>query len=158
MNTFVYRSSFPISKELLFQFHEKPIGFQTLVGGQKGVKIIKAPKSIQIGEEVILEMKILPFWKSVWIAKHISYSKNNYFQDLQEKGPFKKFQHLHLFLDDAEGINSSILSDEIQIDFFLWPISKYFLYPILYFIFKKRHGITAKHFGVKEKLIFCRYS
>lgn len=158
MNTFVYRSSFPISKELLFQFHENPIGFQTLVGGQKGIKVIKAPKSIQIGEEIILEIKILPFWKTVWVAKHISYNKNNYFQDLQEKWPFKKFQHLHLFLDGQDGVSSSILSDEIQIYFFLWPISKYILFPILYFMFKKRHRLTANYFGVRENLIFCRYS
>lgn len=75
MHTFIYRSSFPIKKESLFHFHEDPIGFKTLVGGTKGVEIIKAPKSLQVGEEVILKVTILPFWKQTWIAKHIAYEK-----------------------------------------------------------------------------------
>ncbi|MBM9547201.1 hypothetical protein JWG40_09260 [Leptospira sp. 201903074] len=158
MNTFIYRSSFPIEKEILFQFHEDPIGFQTLVGETKGIEILKSPKSLQVGEEVVLKISILPFWKQTWIAKHIAYSKNNFFQDNQEKGPFRKFQHTHRFLDSPEGNTSSILSDEIQLDFYLWPISRFFLFPILYFMFRKRHWLTAKHFGVKAKLIFCRYS
>ncbi|WP_039937902.1 SRPBCC family protein [Leptospira terpstrae] len=158
MHTFIYRSSFPIKKESLFHFHEDPIGFKTLVGGTKGVEIIKAPKSLQVGEEVILKVTILPFWKQTWIAKHIAYEKNNFFQDNQEQGPFRKFLHTHCFLDSPEGVTSSILSDEIQIDYFLWPISRFFLFPILYFMFRKRHALTAKHFGVKPKLIFCRYS
>ncbi|EMY69651.1 SRPBCC family protein [Leptospira vanthielii] len=158
MNTFIYRSSFPIKKEVLFQFHKDPIGFETLVAGANGIEIVKAPKSIHVGEEVVLKISILPFWKLTWIAKHIAYSKNNFFQDNQEKGPFRKFLHTHRFLDGFEGSNSSILSDEIQIDYYLWPISRFFLFPILYFMFRKRHALTAKHFRVKAKLILCRYS
>ncbi|TGM51518.1 SRPBCC family protein [Leptospira vanthielii] len=158
MNTFIYRSSFPIKKEVLFQFHEDPIGFETLVAGANGIEIVKAPRSIHAGEEVVLKISILPFWKLTWIAKHIAYSKNDFFQDNQEKGPFRKFQHTHRFLDGLDGINSCILSDEIQIDYYLWPISRFFLFPILYFMFRKRHALTAKHFGVKAQLILCRYS
>lgn len=158
MNTFIYRSKFPINKEILFQFHEEPIGFQTLVGGTKGIEVIKAPKSLSIGEEVILKISILPFWKTIWIAKHSAYQKNSFFIDNQEKGPFLKFQHTHLFLDGPKGENSCILSDEININFYLWPLSRIFIFPILCLMFWKRHNLTAKHFGVSNELIFCRYS
>ncbi|TGK83656.1 hypothetical protein EHQ31_02775 [Leptospira montravelensis] len=156
MNTFIFRSSFPIKKEDLFQFHENPIGFETLVGGTKGIKVLKSPKSLQVGEEVILEINILPFWKKIWIAKHISYKKNEFFVDNQEEGPFLKFEHTHRFLDGSNG--HSILSEEIKINYYLWPISRFLLFPILFLMFHKRHALTGKHFGVKPKLIFCRYS
>lgn len=156
MNTFIYRSSFPIKKKELFQFHEDPIGFQTLVSGATGVKVLKAPKSLQVGEEVILEINIFPFWKKIWVAKHISYKKNEFFIDNQEKGPFLKFEHTHRFLDGADG--GCILSEEIQIHFYFWTISRVFLLPILFLMFHKRHTLTGKHFGVKPKLIFCGYS
>ncbi|TGK79626.1 hypothetical protein EHQ23_18720 [Leptospira bourretii] len=158
MNTFIYRSKFPINKEILFRFHEEPIGFQTLVGGTKGIEIIQPPKSLAIGEEVIFKIRIFPFWKTIWIARHIAYQQNHFFVDRQEKGPFLKFQHTHLFLDGTDGKNSCILSEEIEINFYLWPLSRFFIFPFLYFMFRKRHELTAKHFGVKEELIFCRYS
>lgn len=158
MNTFIYRSKFPLSKETLFNFHESPIGFETLVGGAKGIKVIKPPRSLQVGEEVILKVTILPFWKKIWIAKHTTYNKNNFFQDDQIKGPFLKFQHTHHFIDDKQDKGFSILSDEVQINYYLWPISRIFLFPILFLMFRKRHKLTAKYFGVKESLILCRYS
>ncbi|MCW7492077.1 hypothetical protein ND861_05345 [Leptospira sp. 2 VSF19] len=156
MNTFIYRSSFPIKREDLFQFHEDPIGFETLVGGANGIKVIKAPNSLLAGEEVVLEINILPFWKKIWVAKHISYQKNEFFTDNQEKGPFLKFEHTHRFLDGSDG--RCILSEEIQIDFHFWTISRILLFPILFFMFHKRHTLTGKHFGVRPKLILCRYS
>lgn len=103
MNTFIYRSKFPINKEILFRFHEEPIGFQTLVGGTKGIEIIQPPKSLAIGEEVIFKIRIFPFWKTIWVARHIAYQQNHFFVDCQEKGPFLKFQHTHLFLDGSDG-------------------------------------------------------
>ncbi|PKA26627.1 hypothetical protein CH381_09795 [Leptospira sp. mixed culture ATI2-C-A1] len=158
MNTFIYRSKFPINKEKLFRFHEEPIGFQTLVGGIKGIEVLQPPKSLAIGEEVILKISIFPLWKMIWIARHTAYEKNHFFVDNQEKGPFLKFQHTHQFLDEQGGENSCILSEEIKINFYLWPLSRIFIFPFLYLMFRKRHERIAKHFGVKSKLIFCRYS
>ncbi|XDD52605.1 hypothetical protein AB3N62_08855 [Leptospira sp. WS4.C2] len=158
MNTFIYRSRFPLSKETLFQFHEDPIGFETLMSGTRGIEVIKPPKSLQVGEEVILKVTILPFWKETWVARHTAYDKNNFFQDDQIKGPFLQFQHTHRFIDGNEDNVSCILSDEVQIDFYFWPISRIFLFPILFLMFRKRHKLTAKYFGLKESLILCRYS
>lgn len=158
MNTFIYRSKFPLTKETLFQFHESEIGFETLVGGSKGIEIIKPPSSLQVGEEVILKVSILPFWKKIWVAKHTAYQKNHFFEDTQIEGPFLKFQHKHRFLDLNEEKTFCILSDEVEIDYYLWPISRYFLFPILFSLFRKRHKLTANYLGVKESLILCRYS
>ncbi|XDD44864.1 hypothetical protein AB3N60_08985 [Leptospira sp. WS39.C2] len=158
MDTFIFRSQFPVSKEKLFQFHEDPIGFETLMKANKGIQVVQKPNSLQVGETAILKIPIFPFLFTRWIAKHTKYEKNVLFQDNQEKGPFLTFLHTHRFLDVPNDTNQSILSDEIKIDFYLWPISKYILYPILYLMFSKRHKLTGDYFNVKQKLIFCGYS
>lgn len=158
MDTFKFQSKFPVTKEALFQFHEEPIGFTTLMQVNKGIRVIQKPNSIAVGETAILKVPILPFLYVTWIAKHTKYEKNTLFQDNQEKGPFLRFCHTHRFLDAKEDKNQSILSDEIEIDFYVWPISKYFLYPLLYLMFRKRHKVTADYFKVKHELIFSGYT
>lgn len=158
MNTFIFRSKFPVSKAQLFQFHEEPIGFSTLMQANPGIKIIQKPKSLQVGEVAILKVPMIPFVYTTWIAKHTLYEKNQIFQDNQEKGPFRKFLHSHRFLDVDGNPNESILSDEVEVFLFLWPISKYFIFPILYYLFRKRHQLTAHHFKTNYRLIFSGYS
>ncbi|MBL0955288.1 MAG: hypothetical protein IBJ01_11020 [Leptospira sp.] len=156
MDTFIFQSKFQVPIERLFQFHEDPIGFETLMKTNRGIRVIQKPGSIKVGETAILKVPIFPFIYTEWIAKHTKYEKNSLFQDNQEKGPFLKFLHTHRFIKVNE--NESILSDEIEIDFYLWPISRFFIYPMLYFMFKKRHNLTAKYFSVKPNLIFSGYS
>ncbi|WP_338092270.1 hypothetical protein [Leptospira levettii] len=156
MDTFIYQSKFQVPMERLFQFHEDPIGFETLMKANRGIQVIQKPRSLHVGETAMLKVPILPFLYTQWIAKHTKYEKNSLFQDSQEKGPFLKFIHTHRFIKVNE--KESILSDEIDINFYLWPISKYFLYPMLYFMFKKRHKLTADYFTVKANLIFSGYS
>ncbi|MCW7462719.1 SRPBCC family protein [Leptospira limi] len=156
MDTFIFQSKFQVPIESLFQFHEDPIGFETLMKANQGIRVIQKPGSIKVGETAILKVPIFPFLFTEWIAKHTKYEKNSLFQDNQEKGPFLKFLHTHRFIKVNE--NESIISDEIEINFYLWPISKYFLYPMLYLMFKKRHKLTAEYFSVKPILIFSGYS
>ncbi|TGL54983.1 hypothetical protein EHQ59_05070 [Leptospira kemamanensis] len=161
METFIFRSQFPVTKEQLFQFHEDPIGFSTLMTANPGIQVKQKPKSLAVGEVAILKVPLvpmIPFLYVTWIAKHTIYEKNKMFQDNQEKGPFKKFLHSHVFLDVEDKPNESILSDEVQISFYLWPISKYFIYPILYLMFRKRHQMTAAYFKTNFRLIFSGYS
>ncbi|MGV3666970.1 MAG: SRPBCC family protein [Leptospira bouyouniensis] len=158
MDQFKFQSQFPIRKEELFRFHEEPIGFSTLMGANKRIQIIQKPNSLAVGEIAIFKIPIFPFISIQWIAKHTKYEKNILFQDNQEKGPFIKFLHTHRFLDVEGNSNESILSDEIEVNFYFWPISKFFIYPMLYFMFKKRHQLTANYFSIKHKLIFSGYT
>ena len=158
MDTFIFQSQFPVKREDLFAFHERPIGFETLMQANKGIRVLQKPNSLTVGETAVLKVPILPFLSTIWIAKHTKYEKNKIFQDNQEKGPFLKFLHTHRFLDVEGNTNQSILSDEVQINFYVWPISKYFLYPMLYLMFRKRHQLTADFLSVKHKLIFSGYT
>jgi hypothetical protein len=151
---FICKSKFSCEVEKLFAFHESPQGFETLVGLEKGVKVLQKPNSLNIGERAILEVEILPFWKVTWIAEHTNYKKHELFQDTQIQGPFKKFVHSHVFqtLD-----KNSILSDEIELDFYFLPISKIFILQKLKSQFLNRHRITAKTLNVSYENLFCGF-
>jgi ligand-binding SRPBCC domain-containing protein len=156
MTTFVCQSEFSTSAQNLFSFHEQPEGFETLIGLTKGVEIIQRPTSLEIGQTAILRVPILPFVKVKWIARHIDYVKGSSFTDTQVEGPFQIFKHLHRIESLANG--NSILSDIIHVQFFLWPISKWFVLFALKKQFKERHLATSKFLNCDSKLLFCGYS
>jgi ligand-binding SRPBCC domain-containing protein len=148
---FECKSEFGISVGKLFSFHEEPIGFQTLVGLDKNVKVIEAPKNILVGAKAVIEVQILPFIKKNWVAKHTGYEKNQFFIDEQEEGPFLSFKHTHQFEPKGE---KSILTDHIEFEFYFSFISKYFVVEKLKSQFRARHLATAKALNTKSEFIF----
>jgi ligand-binding SRPBCC domain-containing protein len=90
--TFVYASKFLCSREELFDFHEQPIGFQTLVGAAPGVKVLVPPPSLEVGSVAKMLVPILPLvWNAVWVAEHTAYKKNEFFEDTQSRALFARF-------------------------------------------------------------------
>jgi len=151
--TFECRSIFHCSVDKLFQFHEEKVGFETLVGLDKSVKVLSAPSSIsQIGTQAILNVSILPGVKTKWIAEHIEYRKNELFVDIQRSGPFKNFRHEHRFISIGD---YSELNDHIEFEFFLNPISKHFVAQKLKSQFKARHEATANYLQVDYDTKYC---
>lgn len=157
MTVFICQSEYSVSKDKLFAFFEDPIGFDTLVGNSPGVQVLKRPNSLHVGEIAILKVPILPFIKWKWVSEHVEYKKNEYFVDTQTSGPFRKFVHKHK-LENSSREGYCILTDEIELDFFLFPISKWFILPMLKIMFLDRHRVTAKALSCEYKNLFCGYS
>jgi ligand-binding SRPBCC domain-containing protein len=150
---FECKSIFHCSVDRLFLFHEEPVGFQTLVALDKSVKVLQAPESIsKIGTQAILEVTLAPLIKKKWIAEHIGYNKNEIFIDIQKEGPFLSFRHEHRFSKVGE---YSELTDHIKFEFFLNPISKFFVAQKIKSQFKARHKATADYLQVEYKNTFC---
>ncbi len=150
---FECKSVFNCPVEKLFLFHEEPVGFQTLVALDKSVKVLQAPETIsKIGTQAILEVTLAPLIKKKWIAEHIGYQKNKIFIDIQKEGPFLSFKHEHRFSSVGE---YSELTDHIEFEFFLNPISKYFVAQKIKSQFKARHKATADYLQVEYKNTFC---
>jgi ligand-binding SRPBCC domain-containing protein len=156
MTYFICQSEFSVSKETLFSFHASPEGFQTLVGLAKGIEVIDKPSSLRIGETAVMRVPIFPFIKVKWVAKHIAYEKNRLFADTQITGPFIKFEHYHKFQSIDE--RKSILTDQIEVKFLFWAISKWFVLQMLKKQFLERHKATANFLNCDSKLVFCGYS
>lgn len=151
---FECKSKFYCTVEQLFSFHESSEGFDTLVGLDKGVKVLKRSDSLEVGQTAILEVEIAPFIKKKWVAEHTAYRKNELFRDEQREGPFRSFSHSHIFQKDG---NHSLLLDQIELDFFLLPISKFFILQKMRPQFLNRHNATASKIGVEHKNLFCGF-
>ena len=51
---------------------------------------------MEVGARTVLSMPFGPF-RFRWTADHVDYEPNRLFRDVQARGPFAKWDHLHLF-------------------------------------------------------------
>lgn len=80
----------------VFAFHEAAGALEALTPPWETVRMIRRGGSLQPGTRVILAVKLGPFWQT-WEAEHTRYQKNAFFEDVQVRGPFARWRHLHRF-------------------------------------------------------------
>ena len=97
----------PVSADCAFAWHEQPGAFTRLIPPWEFVQVKSADGGIQDGAHVVLQTKIgmLPMR---WVALHYGYAPGRRFCDLQKRGPFKEWRHIHQF---------DSISDPIRFDF-----------------------------------------
>jgi len=115
------------------------------------VELVKASKSLKVGEEVQLRLQFGIF-SILWIAKHIVFVKDCMFEDIQKKGPFNIWKQRHLFQElDQE---KTLLRDEISLSlpFKKWthPLFSNLILSLLKNVFKERHEILLKEFTIQN--------
>ena len=137
---YVHESVIRAPPEAVFAFHEQPDALQRLVPPWEHVKVIEPPASLKPGTRVLLQMRLGPL-RLRWEAEHIAYERNVMFQDVQLRGPFRRWLHTHRFLPHPEG---TLLRDEVE--YALSPL----LLPGLPLVrrrlrrmFEYRHGVTS---------------
>lgn len=142
---FVRESRIAATPERVFAFHESAGALQRLTPPWEKVKLIEGGGSLQPGSRVVLETKLGPI-PLRWVAEHTEYDPPHMFADRQVSGPFARWYHRHLFLDDGAG--GSILRDEVDYDPPLGFLGHLFAGPFLEKKLKRmfdfRHE-TTKH-------------
>ncbi len=100
----------PVPAESAFAWHESPGAFERLVPPWIKAEIVSQHGGLQDGGEVVIRMQrgLVPL---KWVAMHQNYLLNKRFQDIQVKGPFKSWTHIHRF--DAVTPEKSLLADSI---------------------------------------------
>jgi ligand-binding SRPBCC domain-containing protein len=72
-----------------------------------------------VGSEIVTSFRpvtFLPF-RAQWIALITEFQWNHHFADIQEKGPFKQFQHRHEFsAETRNGVSGTTVRDVIEYD------------------------------------------
>ena len=131
-------------RERVFAFHERPDAFPLLQPPWEKTRILKPPRSLQVGTVVVLQTQIGPFWLTLE-AEHVAYRKNERFEDVLRKGPFAHFHHKHLFLERGQ---ECLLRDEID---YALPggvlgelAAKWVAQPKLERMFEYRHQVTRR--------------
>lgn len=144
MLRFVKESLFDATREQLFAFHQRPDAFALLLPPWEETRVIRPPRSLEVGTRVIVQTKLGPIWITIE-AEHVAYVENERFEDVMRRGPFVHWHHKHLFL--ARGAQC-LLRDEIEYALPLGPLGRLFGAPIarakLERLFAYRHEVTAR--------------
>lgn len=142
---FVKESFIKANQERVFSFHEQPEALELLLPPWESAKVVKAANIAEVGSEAIIETKIFGPLTITWIARHTAYNPPHYFEDVQIKGPFRKWRHRHV-VEARDG--GAVLRDEIDYEPpFSWlgrALAPAIVESRLKRLFDYRHEVTRK--------------
>lgn len=106
--TFTTRIERPAAE--VFAWHERPGALARLCPPWERVEIVNATGGVRDGARVTVRNKLGPFWMA-WHVEHRDYIAGRQFHDVQRRGPFAKWEHLHRV--EPDGKEACWLADEI---------------------------------------------
>lgn len=115
--SFFFWSRIPASSQKVYDWHARPDALLRLIPPWDNIQVVER-EPLSENSRVILNLTSGPF-SCRWIARHIHVVDGKEFADIQEKGPFRSWKHIHSF--HAEREDSSILCDSI---FFRLPFGR----------------------------------
>jgi uncharacterized protein len=96
----------------VFAWHEKPGAFARLAPPWQKLEVVSQIGGIRDGARVSLRTKIGPVWVR-WDVEHRNYVEGVQFRDVQVRGPFAHWEHVHR-VEPVEGGRACVLTDEIK--------------------------------------------
>ena len=112
---FVYRSLMPASADAVYAWHARPDALTKLTPPWESARVVERTGGIeQPGSRVKIQLRIGPL-KQTWTAEHTEYQPGRMFRDVMVSGPFRSWQHTHLFI--PETASSSWLEDRVKYEF-----------------------------------------
>jgi ligand-binding SRPBCC domain-containing protein len=142
MEIFEKRTRIPAPAKKVFEWHQNPEALQCLIPPGEPVRVEEC-RGIREGARVVLVIGYWPF-QLYWVALHRNFLAGRQFTDVQEKGPFRSWEHFHTVLPD--GPRACILIDyvEYQLPFgFIGRLALPLVRRKLRTIFAWRHQVTC---------------
>ncbi|MGA9039866.1 MAG: SRPBCC family protein [Terriglobales bacterium] len=103
------------------------------------------------GSEIVTSFRLLPFlpFRGRWVALITEFEWNRHFADVQQKGPFKSFQHRHqLARTTRDQVSGTIIRDVIDYEVGFGPLGeladKFFIAQQLQRTFAYRQSALVK--------------
>ncbi len=142
---FVHRSKMPASAEAVYAWHAQPDALTRLTPPWENARVIEQTGGIdQFGSRVKIRVRVGPITQ-VWTAEHTACEPGRMFRDVMVSGPFRRWQHTHLFIPN--GTSSSWLEDRVEYEFPLGWFGKLvggaYTHRRLTRMFEFRHRVTA---------------
>jgi ligand-binding SRPBCC domain-containing protein len=125
----------PVPLERVFLFFANPGNLPRIMPPKSGTELLRvtlvpppgmAPVQSTVtdqaplagaGSEIVTSFRIVPFLplRGKWIARIVAFEWNHFFEDVQEKGPFKSFHHRHeLVAEERNAITGTVIRDRIE--------------------------------------------
>jgi ligand-binding SRPBCC domain-containing protein len=112
--SFVFRSAMPASAEVVYRWHARPDALSLLQTPWEKAQVISRTGGIEdLGSRTTIRISVGPFKKN-WVAEHVACESGHMFRDVMRSGPFRRWEHTHLFLQDPENLLASWLEDRIE--------------------------------------------
>ena len=108
---FTKESLIRASPERVFAFHERSDALERLMPPWETAKVIQRAEISAVGSRAIIDTQVFGPIKIRWVAEHTRYEPPHLFEDVQIKGPFRRWRHRHIVEDHPEG---ALLRDEID--------------------------------------------
>lgn len=144
-NLFVATSRIEASAEELFRWHAEPGALERLTPPWETVEIVDPSPGIQDGDSGVMRVRVGPF-RVRWAFEHRDYIQDRQFRDVQTAGPFRRWEHTHLFT--PEGKDACQLQDRIEYELPFGGVGEFFggwmVRRKLARVFEYRHRITAE--------------
>jgi ligand-binding SRPBCC domain-containing protein len=142
---FVHRSRMPASAQAVYDWHAEPEALTRLTPPWENARVIEQTGGIaELGSRVKIHVCVGPI-SQVWTAEHTACEPGRMFRDVMMSGPFRRWEHTHLFIPD--GANSSWLEDRVEYEFPLGWLGKLvggsYTRRRLLRMFEFRHQVTA---------------
>ncbi|MCH6257948.1 TIGR01777 family oxidoreductase [Puniceicoccaceae bacterium K14] len=117
------KSLIEASAEDLYRWHARKLTFQRLLPPWEKVEVLEMGEGLDTGRRVVLKVST-PLGSKEWVGEHTAHSENEFFEDTQTAGPFKKWNHRHTF--EAGGEEQSRLIDSIEFELPLGILGRVF--------------------------------
>ncbi len=133
------------SADAVYAFHAQPDALQRLTPPWEHATVIEKTGGIdQPGSRVKIRLALGPL-SQTWTAEHVACEPGRMFKDVMVSGPFRRWEHTHLF--EPETDDSSWLEDRVEYDLPLGWLGKLFgggyTRRRLSRMFEYRHQVTA---------------
>jgi hypothetical protein len=138
--TLEFRLSLPgVTQRELWEFHRSPAVLERLTPPAMKLEILERPNSMRNGARVVLKTR--PFGLPVtWVSVITDWEPPRRFSDVQERGPFARWKHQHLFSD---GLLVDRIDYEVPLAFLGGRLVDLALVrPDLVRMFRHRHQVT----------------
>jgi ligand-binding SRPBCC domain-containing protein len=108
----VYERSFIVKAELaeVAAFHDDPVSLAAITPPPVRVTIQRFDKPVRAGSRVVFRLSVGPFGVT-WDGAIAEYVEQQYFRDVQNKGPFGAWSHTHSFVTESDGTS---VSDRVE--------------------------------------------
>lgn len=132
----------------MFAWHEAPGALQRLTPPREPVRLLRHEGGIRDGARVSLGVGPWPF-SLRWDLEHRDYQPGRSFTDVQTRGPFRSWTHVHRMI--PQGADACVLEDSIEYEMPLGllgrVIGRLFMEPKLERLFAYRHEVTRQAFA-----------
>ncbi|HEY0080352.1 MAG TPA: SRPBCC family protein [Pyrinomonadaceae bacterium] len=143
--TFNKESIIRARPERVFAFHELPDALNRLTPSWEPSRIVERASSLRVGGRAIVETRILGVFPVRFVAEHTAYDPPRMFEDVQVRGPFRRWRHRHIVEPHPEG---AVLRDEIEYEpplgFLGRWAARFLVVPRLRQLFEHRHEVTRR--------------